>query len=85
MKIKTIYNSTNEIMRIVGKQCGCSFINDDFIAALNAHKDFYNLEMSADKLFSIALNFYILGVCCGKRLDRAERAHREYKTLTEHA
>jgi hypothetical protein len=84
MEIKTIYNSTNDVMRILGQQCVCSLINDDFVAVMNAHKDYHGIK-DTNKLFEIAIDFYSLGIVTGKRLDRAERARKEYKTLTENA
>lgn len=86
MEFKTIYNSTNDVMRILGQQRICGLLNEDFEAVLNAHKAYNGISIAnLNLLFDIALDFYSLGVVTGKRLDRAEHARKEYKTLTENA
>lgn len=77
-KTKTIYDS-NYIMGLVGKQIAGKYISDDFLEALKAHR-----EIAAQlDLTTVAINFYDLGVISGKRLERAEKSHKEYISFTE--
>ena len=76
-----IYDA-NEVMRIIGKQPSCSLIGSEFFEAYNAHKA---AGSNDNDLFSIAIDFYLLGICCGKRLERAEKQHKEYRPITEKA
>ena len=82
MAITTIYENTNEIMRILGQQQICGLLNDDFDAVLDAHKVYNGISIeSIGALFDIAIDFYSLGVVTGKRLERAEKSHREYTPI----
>ena len=68
----------NDIMRVIGHQNSCSFIDDDFMAVLEAHKA---AGESSNDLFSVALDFFYIGIICGRRRERADRNRRQYMPL----
>lgn len=68
----------NEVMSIIGKQSCCRHLNSDFYAVLDAHRA---ANCSDNTMFGVAIDFYLLGLISGKRLERAEKAHREYKPI----
>lgn len=80
----SIYDA-NETMRILGQQCSCQYIGggavgyNDFNAVIEAHK----AAAKADNdLFSIGLDFFMLGFIYGKRAERAAKQHKELQPLT---
>lgn len=70
----------NDIMRVIGHQNSCSFIDDDFMAVLEAHKAAGESSNDND-MFSVALDFFFIGIICGRRRERADRNHRQYMPL----
>ena len=74
---KSIYQ-TNEVMRLIGKQNDFRLLNRDFYAALDAHRAAGNEDK---QLFNVALHFFLLGIICGKRQERAAKGHKEYKPI----
>lgn len=74
-----LYNA-NEVMRIIGKQPSCEYIGSEFDAVLDAHRAAGNED---NDMFSVAIDFYLLGIMCGKRMERAEKQGRSYRPLTE--
>lgn len=75
--IENIYQY-NDIMRVIGHQSCCSCIDEDFMAVLEAHKA---AGTNDNDLFSIALDFFFIGVICGRRRERADRNRKQYKPL----
>lgn len=79
-KAISIYDA-NEVMRIIGKQPCSAYITEDFLTILKEHcKLAAQLEVT-----DVALNFYVLGVLTGKRLDRAKKHHRDFATFMQQA
>ena len=70
----------NEVMHIIGKQPSCDYIGSEFDAVLDAHRA---AGIEDNDMFSVAIDFYLLGIICGKRMERAEKQHREYRPITE--
>ena len=68
----------NDIMRVIGYQNSCSYIDADFNAVLEAHKAAGKRD---NDTFSVAIDFFLLGLICGRRRERADRNRREYKPL----
>ena len=68
----------NEVMRIIGKQCCCEYINSDFMAVLDAHN---SASCKDNTMFAVAIDFYLLGLISGKRRERAEKNRKEYKPI----
>jgi len=79
MTEKCLYDA-NEVMRIIGKQPSCEYIGSEFDAVLDAHRA---AGTNDNDMFSIAIDFYLLGIVCGKRLERAEKQRRSYRPITE--
>lgn len=73
-----IYNA-NRALTIVGHQECATYLTEDFITTLEAHRRLYG---DTEALFEAALNFFVLGVVTGKRLERAEKQHREFIPFT---
>lgn len=80
-KEKTIYDA-NAVMSMIGKQNDFRLINNDFYAALNAHRAAGNRDKD---LFTVALHFYLFGIICGKKLERAKRGHKDYEPILREA
>lgn len=73
-----IYNA-NKALSIVGHQECAAYLTEDFINTLEVHRRLYG---DTEALFEAALNFFVLGVVSGKRLERAEKGHREFIPFT---
>lgn len=73
---KSIYKA-NETMRIIGNQSICEYIDegrpahDDFRAVLEAHR-----QAESNNLFSVGMDFFMLGVMYGKKAERANKQHK---------
>lgn len=80
----TIYD-TNETMRILGQQSSCKYIGggaigyNDFKAVIEAHRA---ADSRNNDIFSIGIDFFMLGLIYGKKAERAEKQRKELKPLT---
>lgn len=72
MGIKTIYDE-NETMRLIGQQTSLLYIGEGGVAT----DDFLNVIEAEKKhrqgLYSVAVDFFILGLIYGKRTERQRR------------
>lgn len=75
----SIYD-TNEVMRIIGRQPSCDYLDSDFDAVMNAHMAAGDADNGT---LNVAIDFYLLGIICGKRLERAEKNRRAYEPLAQ--
>ena len=70
----SIYD-VNETMRMIGKQDTLEYLTDEFKEVLAAHRskddDFTSFDAYA---FDWAIDFYLLGIITGKRLERSRKA-----------
>ncbi len=65
---KNIYH-VNRTMRTLGKQAFTrDMLNEDFINVLTAHQ-----SLEEDTTFHIGIDFFMLGIMYGKRLERAKK------------
>lgn len=71
----SIYDK-NKVMKIIGYQSCCEYVDDNFRAVLDAHRESNNTN-----LFNVALDFYLLGIVCGKRAERAKKQRKEYRPI----
>ena len=75
----------NETMRILGKQQIAEYIGDDaaacedFVAVMDAHS---LAPAKGNDLFSVGIDFFMLGMIYGRRAERAKRQGKELKPLT---
>lgn len=78
-----IYNK-NDVMKIIGQHCACTFIgpgkvaNDDFMKVVEAHR---TAEPRYNDIFAIGINFFMLGMIYGRKAERAKRNHKPITPL----
>ena len=81
--IQSNFYNTNKVMQLIGQQRPLDYMGADFGAALEAHLN--ATDPMDNELSLIAVDFYLLGIITGKRLERAAKNGREYAPITETA